>query len=377
MTKRMIWMLVVVGVIFGAIFGFQAFKAKMIKQFMASMKMPPVTVTAMTAELQPWQPQLNAVGSLRAVHGVDVTSEIGGLVREVRFKSGDEAKAGQVLVQLNADADIGLLHSLEASAELARIIYERDQEQFKIQAISQATLDADSANLKSKQAQVAEQAAVVEKKTIRAMFDGKLGINAVNPGQYVNPGDKIVTLQSLDPIYVDFFLPQQYLSRIKLGQTVTVTTDAIPGRTFEGRIMAVNPKVDTDTRNVQIEATIVNARHELLPGMYASVTVQAGAVEQYLTLPQTAVTFNPYGESVYIIIEDGGKGPDGKPLLTAKQTFVTVGETRGDQVAILKGINPGDTVATSGQLKLKNGSAVIINNAIQPSNNPAPHPVDQ
>jgi membrane fusion protein, multidrug efflux system len=157
---------------------------------------------------------------------------------------------------------------------------------------------------------------------------------------------------------------------------VTVTTDAVPGHTFKGRITAVNPKVDTDTRNVQIEATIANAKHELLPGMYASVTVESGAVEQYLTLPQTAVTFNPYGESVYII-EDGGKGPDGKPLLTAKQTFVTVGETRGDQVAILKGIKPGDTVATSGQLKLKNGSAVIINNAIQPSNNPAPNPVDQ
>jgi membrane fusion protein, multidrug efflux system len=376
MTKRMIVMLVVVGVIFGAIFGLQAFKAKMIKQFMASMKMPPVTVTAMKAELQPWQPLLSAVGSLRAVHGIDVTSEIGGLVRAVRFKSGDEAKAGQVLVQLNADADIGLLHSLEASAELARIVYERDQEQFKIQAVSQATLDADAASLKSKEAQVAEQAAVVEKKTIRAMFDGKLGINFVNPGQYVTPGDKIVTLQSLDPIYVDFFLPQQYLSRVKLGQTVTVTTDAVPGHTFKGRITAVNPKVDTDTRNVQIEATIANAKHELLPGMYASVTVESGAVEQYLTLPQTAVTFNPYGESVYII-EDGGKGPDGKPLLTAKQTFVTVGETRGDQVAILKGIKPGDTVATSGQLKLKNGSAVIINNAIQPSNNPAPNPVDQ
>jgi len=376
MTKRMILMLVVVGVIFGAIFGFQAFKAKMIKQFMASMKMPPVTVTAMKAELQPWQPQLSAVGSLRAVHGIDVTSEIGGLVRAVLFKSGDEARVGQVLVQLNADADIGLLRSLEASAELARIVYDRDQEQFKIQAISQATLDADAANLKGKEAQVAEQAAVVEKKTIRAMFDGKLGINFVNPGQYVNPGDKIVTLQSLDPIYVDFFLPQQYLSRVKIGQTVTVTTDAVPGRTFEGRITAVNPKVDTDTRNVQIEATIANAKHELLPGMYGSVTVESGAVEQYLTLPQTAVTFNPYGESVYII-EDGGKGPDGHPLLTVKQTFVTVGETRGDQVAILKGINPGETVATSGQLKLKNGSAVIIDNTIQPSNNPAPNPVDQ
>ena len=376
MTKRMVIMLVVVGLLFGAIFGFQAFKAKMIKQFMANMKMPPATVTAMKAELHPWQPQLNAVGSLRAVHGVDVTTEIGGLVREVRFKSGDEAKAGQVLVQLNADADIGLLNSLEASAELARLVYTRDKEQFAIQAVSQAVLDGDAADLKSKEAQVAQQKAVVEKKTIRAMFDGRLGINAVNLGQYVNPGDKIVTLQSLDPIYVDFSMPQQYLSRLKMGQTITVTTDAIPGRTFDGKITAINPKVDPDTRNLQIEATIPNPKHDLLPGMYGSVTVQSGEVQQYLTLPQTAVTFNPYGESVYVI-EEGAKGTDGKPVLTAKQTFVTVGETRGDQVAIVKGIKPGDMVATSGQLKLKNGSAVVINNAVQPSNEPAPKPVDQ
>jgi membrane fusion protein (multidrug efflux system) len=376
MTKRMVIMLAIVGLIFGAIFGFQAIKAIKIKQFMASMKMPPATVTAMKAELQPWQPQLNAVGSLRAVHGVDVTTEIGGLVREVRFKSGDEAKAGQVLVQLNADADVGLLRSLEAAAELARLIYARDKEQFAIQAISQAVLDGDAADLKSKEAQVAQQAAVVEKKTIRAMFDGRLGINAINLGQYVTPGDKIVTLQSLDPIYVDFSLPQQHLSRVKIGQAVRVTTDAIPGRAFDGKITAINPKVDPDTRNLQIEATIPNPKHELLPGMYASVTVQSGEVQQYLTLPQTAVTFNPYGESVYVI-EEGAKGTDGKPVLTAKQTFVTVGETRGDQVAIVKGIKQGDMVATSGQLKLKNGSAVVINNTVQPSNEPAPMPVDQ
>jgi membrane fusion protein, multidrug efflux system len=376
MTKRMVIMLVSVGLLFGAIFGYQAFKAKMIKQFMASMKMPPATVTAMKAELQPWQPQLNAVGSLRAVHGVDVTSEIGGMVREVRFKSGDEVTAGQVLVRLNADADIGLLRSLEAAAELARTIHERDKAQLAIQAVSQATLDADAADLKSKEGQVAQQAALVEKKTIRASFDGRLGINAVNIGQYVNPGDKIVTLQSLDPIYVDFSLPQQQISRMKIGQTVTVTTDAFPGRAFHGKITAVNPKVDTETRNVQVEATVANPKHELLPGMYASVTVEAGAVEQYLTLPQTAVTFNPYGESVYVL-EEGGKGEDGRPVLTAKQTFVHVGETRGDQVAIVKGIKPGDLVATSGQLKLRNGSPVVVDNSIQPSNEAAPMPADQ
>ncbi|HUJ79249.1 MAG TPA: efflux RND transporter periplasmic adaptor subunit [Nitrospiria bacterium] len=375
MAKRMIIMLLIVGLLFGAIFGFQAFKAKKIKEFMAGMKMPPSKVTAMKAELQDWQPKLEAVGSLRAVHGVDVTTEIAGLVREVRFKSGEEATEGQLIVQLNADADLAQLRALEAAAELARTVYERDQAQFKIQAVSQAVLDADSADLKSKEAQAAEQKAIVEKKAIRAPFAGRLGINAVNLGQYVNPGDKIVTLQSLDPIFVDFTLPQQQLSRLGLGQTVTATTDSWPGRAFTGAITAINPKVDPETRNIQIEATLANPKHLLLPGMYASVAVEAGRPAPYLTLPQTSVSYNPYGDSVYVVEE--GKGPDGKPQLIARQTFVTVGETRGDQVAIAEGLKPGAMVVTSGQLKLKNGSPVVIDNSITPSNNPAPQPPEE
>jgi membrane fusion protein (multidrug efflux system) len=375
MAKRMILMLLIVGLLFGAIFGFQSFKAKKIKEFMAGMKPPPAKVTAMKAELQDWQPQLDAVGSLRAVHGVDVTSEIEGLVREIRFTSGDEAMEGQLLVQLNADSDLAQLRALEAAVELARTVYDRDQAQFKIQAVSQAVIDADTADLKSKEALAAEQKAIVNKKEIRAPFAGRLGINAINLGQYVNPGDKIVTLQSLDPIYADFTLPQQQLARLKIGQAVTAVTDAWPGRNFTGTITAINPKVDPETRNIQLEATLANPKHALLPGMYVSVTVEAGERTPYLTLPQTAVTYNPYGESVYLVEE--GKGPDGKPLLTARQTFVTVGETRGDQVAILTGIKPGEMVVTSGQLKLKNGSTVIIDNTIQPRNDAAPAPVDE
>lgn len=376
MAKRMLIMLVIVGLLFGGIFGFQAFKARKIAEFMASNKAPAATVTAMPAELQPWQPQLNAVGSLRAVRGVDVTSEIAGMVRELRFKSGDEAKAGQVLVQLNADADVAQLRAFEAAAELARTTYARDKAQLAAHAISQATLDAAAADLKSKRAQLAQQAASVEKKTITAPFAGRLGISTVNPGQYLNPGDNIVTLQSLDPIYADFYLPQQQLSSVTLGQTVIVSTDAYPGQKFTGKITAISPKVDPSTRNVQIEATMANPKHDLLPGMYASISVEAGAVRRFLTLPQTAVTFNPYGESVYIV-EQGGKGADGKPSLVAKQSFVTVGNTRGDQIAILGGIKEGDMVVTSGQLKLKNGSPVVINNTIQPSNDAAPKPVDE
>ncbi len=376
MNKRMVIMLASVGLLFGGIFAFQAIKARGIKKFMVSNQAPPVTVTAMKAEFHEWQPQLNAVGSLRAVRGVDVTSEIAGLVRSLHFKSGEEVEAGQVLVQLNADSDVAKLRALEAAAELARTTYERDTAQLAVQAVSQAQVDAAAADLQSKQAQAAEQRAIVEKKTIRAPFAGRLGISGVNPGQYMNPGDKIVTLQSLDPVYADFFLPQQQLSRVAIRQTVIATTDTFPGRTFEGKITAINPKVDSDTRNVQVEATMGNRNHELLPGMYAVILVDAGARQRYLTLPQTAVTFNPYGETVYIV-EQGGKGPDGKPILTAKQIFVTVGGTRGDQIAILQGVKEGDRVVTSGQLKLKSGGRITINNKVQPRNDASPKPMDE
>lgn len=376
MIKRMVIMLVAAGLLFGGIFGYHAFKSRMQRKSMAAMQAPPVTVTASKAEYQSWQPELKAVGSLRAVRGVDVTSEISGLVQTLHFQSGDEVKKGRILVQLNADSDIAHLRSLEAAAELAQTVYERDKKQFEAQAVSQATLDADAADLKSKQAQVAEQAAVVDKKTIRAPFPGKLGISTVNPGQYINPGDKIVTLQSLDLIYADFYLPQQELSHISLGQSVVITTDSFPDRTFSGKITSVNPRVEQATRNFEAEATVVNAGHLLLPGMYASVAVKAGAPERYLTLPQTAITFNPYGETVFIL-EESGKGPGGQPLLVARQAFVTTGPTRGDQIAVLKGIKEGDLIVTSGQIKLKSGSRVTINNQYQPSNNPAPKPADE
>jgi membrane fusion protein (multidrug efflux system) len=376
MVKRMLIMLIGVGFLFGGIFAYKAFVSYKMKKSMSVAQAPPVTVSAIKAEYVTWQPQLKAVGSLRAVRGVDVTTEIAGLVQTIHFKSGDKVSADQLLVQLNADSDTALLHSLEAAAELADTVYERDKKQYEAQAVSKATLDADAADLKVKRAQVKQQAAIVEKKSIRAPFSGRLGISTVNPGQYINPGDKVVTLQSLDQIYTDFYLPQQELSRIFLGQPVIVTTDTYPGRTFSGKITAVNPKVDPDTRNFQVEATISNPKHELLPGMYASVEVKAGEIQSYLTLPQTAVTFNPYGETVFVI-EESAKGLDGKPLLIVRQAFVTVGPTRGDQIAILKGINENDTVVTSGQLKLKNGSRVIINNQVQPGNEAAPRPPDE
>jgi membrane fusion protein, multidrug efflux system len=375
MAKRMIIMILVVGVLFGGVLGYKLFQSRMMKKY-ASIQLPPATVTAIKAEYQPWQPQLRAVGSLRAVRGVDVTCEISGLVRSLHFKSGDEAKEGQLLVELNADADKAQLESLKAAADLAQTTYERDKKQFEVQAVSQATLDAETADLKSKRAQVDQQQALVDKKTITAPFAGKLGISTVNPGQYLNPGDKIVTLQSLDSLYVDFYLPQQELSHMAIGQEVIVNTDTYPGRTFSGRITTIDPKVDPETRNFQAEALISNSRRALLPGMFASIEVQSGEVQRYLTLPQTTVTYNPYGDTIFIV-EEGAKGPGNKPLLTVKQSFITVGEKRGDQVAILTGLKEGEMVVTSGQLKLRNGSPVVINNTVQPSNEEAPKPVDQ
>lgn len=376
MKKRMLIMLAAVGLLFGGIFGFQIFKMKMIKKAMSSQKAPAVTVSTAKAGVQPWQPELKAVGTLRAVRGVDVTSEISGLVRTLHFKSGDSAKSGQVLVQLNADSDIAQLRASEAAAELARTVYERDKKQFAVRAVSQAVLDADSADLKSKRAIAAEQAAIVAKKTIRAPFAGQLGITTINPGQYLNPGDKIVTLQSLDKLYADFYLPQQELANLSLGQKVHLASDSYPGRTFSGKITSINSKVDPETRNIQVEATVANPGHVLLPGMFASVQVETGKSQNYLTVPQAAVAFNPYGETVYIV-QEGEKGADGKAALTVKQVFVTTGPTRGDQVVILKGIKVGDTVVTAGQLKLKNGSSIIINNKIIPTNDKAPKPVDE
>ena len=377
MKKRMVIMLVAVAILLGGIVGFNLFKGYMMQKYMASAPIPPATVSAMTADYQQWQPQLSAVGTLRAVRGVDVTTEVAGLVRSIEFKSGEEVKAGQVLVQLNADSDVAQLHALEAAADLASTVYERDKAQLAAEVISKAQVDTDAADLKSKRAQVAQQAALVEKKTLRAPFAGKLGITTVNPGQYLNAGDKVVTLQTIDPIYIDFNLPQQQLPQISLGQKVSLSADAYAGTTFEGKINAINPRVDANTRNVQIEATVPNARRQLLPGMFATVKVNSGDEQRYLTLPQTALTYNPYGSTVFVIKPSDKKDDKGNAVLTAQQVFVTPGPTRGDQVAILKGVDPGAQIVTSGQVKLKNGMPVVVNNAVQPANSPNPTPQEK
>jgi membrane fusion protein (multidrug efflux system) len=365
-------LIVVVGaalLLLAAIVAFNTWKANFVAQLRTKNAAPPQTVTATSVEFSDWQPEVSAVGSLRAVRGVDVTTEVTGLVRTLHFKSGDQVQAGQVLVELNADSEIAQQHALEAAADLAATVYDRDKSQYDAEAISKAQLDADAADLKNKRAQAAAQAALVAKKVLRAPFAGRLGITTVNPGQYLNTGDKVVTLQAVNPIYVDFKLPQQQLAAIADGQAVNLTTDAYPGVKFVGKINAIDPRIDSSTRNFQAEATVTNDDEHLLPGMFARVAVQAGSAKQYLTLPQTAITYNPYGATVFIAQKKG----DGSAL-AAEQRFVTLGPTRGDQVAVLKGVSKGEMVVTSGQLKLINGTPLNVDNTIQPANDPNPTP---
>jgi membrane fusion protein (multidrug efflux system) len=375
MTKRMIIMLVAVAIVFGGLFGGKALLGSFIKKSIAAKGQPAQVVSTARAQTAEWEGGFQAVGTLRAVRGADIAPEVAGLITQIHFTSGQEVQEGAPLVQLNADADVARLQSLEATAQLAEVNFERDKKQLEIQAVSQAVVDASAANLKSAKAQLAEQKALVNKKLVRAPFSGRLGIRAVDVGQYVNAGTKLVTLQSLDPVYVDFYAPQKSLAQIKPKQKIVLKTDAFPNQEFAGEVSSIDPKVDPATRNVQIRATVRNPKHQLLPGMFATVSISSGDTQRFITLPQTAVSYNPYGETVYVVEER--KGEDGKVSLVAQQKFVTTGPTRGDQVAILSGINEGDTVVTAGQIKLRTGMTVTINNAIQPTDNPAPQPKDQ
>jgi len=372
--RRMTIMLCGVFLLLGLIFAFNQLKTFMIKHFISGMGLPPATVSTMVITTTEWQPKLTSVGNVRAFRGVELSTEIGGLVLTVPIKSGQDVKEGDLLIKLNDASDIAQLKSLKAMADLAKVINERDRQQLAIQAISKNVFDTSAADAKSKQAQVEAQIALVAKKNLKAPFSGRVGIVSINPGQFVNPGDKLLTLQTLDPIFVDFNLPQSNAEQIQVGQDVLVTTDAFKDASFTGKITAVSPKVDTNTRNISIEAQIANPDKKILPGMFANVNIKLGEQVKLLTLPQTAVTYNPYGSTVFIAKPTGKKDKQGKPALEAQQVFVTTGATRGDQVAILKGVEEGATVVTSGQLKIKNGTPLIINNKVQPENLPDPKP---
>ncbi len=377
LRRRMTVMLISVFILLGLLVGFNTLKTALITYFISSMGLPPATVSTMVAEEDEWQPTLSSVGNIRAFRGVDLSAETSGAVLDVLVKSGMDVKKGDLLIQLNDAADIAQLNSFKAMADLAKVINERDKQQLAIQAISKNVFDTSAADAKSKAAQVEQQAALVAKKSIKAPFSGRVGIIAINPGQYVNAGDKMLTLQTLDPIFVDFTLPQSTAGMIQVGQAIEMKTDAFKDAGFKGKITAVSPKVELNTRNMQIEAMVSNPDKKVLPGMFANVTINLGDRVKYLTLPQTAITYNPYGSTVFIVRKTDRMDKQGKPLIEAEQVFVTTGLTRGDQVAIVKGLEPGVMVVTSGQLKLKNGTPLIINNKVQPGFNPNPKPQEQ
>jgi membrane fusion protein (multidrug efflux system) len=348
-------------------------------QMFQSFKNQPAPIAAVSTakiSMEDWNLTTSAVGTLRAARGADLSFEAAGIVDAIEFKSGDAVPEGQVLAHLRAADEVAHLDSLKASVDLAQSTYKRDQAQFEAQAVSQATLDSDAANLRSLQAQVAEQQAMVDKKILRAPFAGQLGVRLIDPGQYLEAGAKVVTLQQLDPIEVDFYLPQQSLAQLAVNQKLTLTADPFPGLDFAGQISAIEPKVDSDTRNVHLRGVLRNPQHKLLPGMFSRVAVETGAPQRYLTLPSTAIAYNPYGATVFVIAKaDAKDSKDGAPPpsgLVVHQVFVTTGPTRGDQVAILKGLKEGDEVVTTGQIRLRNGTAVAINNSVQPTNDANP-----
>jgi membrane fusion protein, multidrug efflux system len=373
--KAMIVMLSGVAVVLGAVFGFEIFKGKMIQKAIAELRNPPQTVSTVVAKSQRWQNKIEAVGSARAVNGANLSFQVAGIVSVIHFESGSDVKKGDLLVELNAADDIAHLDSLKASAELAQLNYDRDHTLVRSDAVSQQTADTDLATLKSDRAQVAQQQALVEYKSIKAPFSGRLGIRQVDRGQYIAAGVPVVTLQQLDPIFIDFYLPQQSLAKIKVGQPVTAKVDTYPDISFSGKVSSINALVDTATRNVQVRASIKNPDDRLLPGMFATVDIDVGAPQNYVTLPKTAIAYNSYGDIVYLIT-DKTTNAQGAPQGVAQQTFVTTGPTRGDQVAILKGVKDGETVVSAGQVKLHNGTPVIINNTVEPSDNPNPRLVE-
>ncbi|MGE4172811.1 MAG: efflux RND transporter periplasmic adaptor subunit [Methylocystis sp.] len=380
MFKPMMIMLACVALLFGGLYGFVSFRSMMIGRFLASMANPPQTVSVTTATYREWRPKLSAIGTFRAVDGADLALETSGIVEKIHFQSGQDVKAGQILLELRKDTDNARLESLKAAAELNAINLRRDQAQLKIRAVSQATVDTDVANLRSANAQVVQQEAVIAQKTLLAPFAGRLGIRQIDLGQYISAGTAIVTLQALDPIFLDFVLPQQDLNGVSVGQAIAATVDAFPGQTFKGKIDAISSKVDLASRNVQIRASLANAERKLRPGMFASVDIATGKPQRLITLPQTAIVYAPFGNSVFLAQKDeesAGKKPPQSSGLVAHQAFVRLGESRGDEVSVLEGVPEGATVVTAGQVKLHNGSPLAISQHPPPPVDDDPKPVDQ
>ena len=370
MVKRMIAMLTVTLVIVGGL-GFVKFKQ--IQTAMAegaAFQPPPEAVTTIVAQQEAWPATLSAIGTMAAVQGVTVSADLPGTVAEILFESGQAVRAGDVLARLDTRQEQAQLTATEAQRELASLTFDRMQGLLNERVVSQAEFDRATADLRRSDAQVLEGRAVIQRKTIRAPFAGILGIRQVNLGQYLAGGDALVTLQSLDPIYVNFGVPQQSTRQVPVGRAVRVMTDDLAGPGWTGRVTAMDSLVDPATRNIQVQATLANPDGRLRPGMFVQTEVVLGPSQPVVTLPASAINYAPFGDSVFIVAEL--TDPAGRSYKGVKQQFVKLGAARGDQVSVLSGVAPRDEVVTSGVFKLRNGAAVQINNKVQPANNPAP-----
>lgn len=361
-------MFVVVGAIAGA-------KALQIRALIASSKekaVPPESVSSAAAIKDRWERTVVAPGSLRAVQGADLSTEASGVVTKILFENGAEVKQGDLLVELDCDTERAQLRSAEAEADLARTVYERTKKLRENSTVPQAEMDAAESQLRKMSALVEQLRATISKKQLVAPFTGRLGIREVNLGQFVNNGSKIVSLQSLDPIYVDFLLPQQLLSALAAGQPIRVSTDAYPGRVFTGELTAINSEIDPITRNIRLQGTLKNPDGALRPGMFAQVLLTMGGADDVLRIPSTALIHAPYGDSVYVLEQEAQQG--GAPKMVAKQRFVRIGRSFGDFVAVTEGLKEGEQVVSAGAFKLRNGAAVVVNNEMAPQPQAQPTP---
>jgi membrane fusion protein (multidrug efflux system) len=372
MAKRMLVMLLVTALIVGAL-GFVKFKQiQTAVGQAASFQPPPEAVTTITAAKEEWPETLSAIGSLAAVQGVTVSADLPGTVDRIVFQAGTSVREGDVLALLDTRQEQAQLAAADAQKELARVNLERMQGLLNENVVSRAEFDRATADYRQSDARVGEIHATIDRKTIRAPFSGILGIRRVNLGQYLSAGDALVALQSLNPIYVNFGVPQQAMTQVRAGRAVRVTVNDLTGVEFNGRITAIDSVVDESTRNVQAQATLANPDGRLRPGMFVQAEVVVGATGTRVSLPASAISYAPFGDSVFVVTDL--EGPGGKRYRGVKQQFVKVGPARGDQISILSGVQPGDEVVTSGVFKLRNGAAVQINNTVRPANSRTPKP---
>ncbi|WP_241759337.1 efflux RND transporter periplasmic adaptor subunit [Pyxidicoccus parkwayensis] len=336
---------------------------------------PPEAVTSAKVEAVEWQAARGAVGSILAVRGVTLGAEMSGIVREIGFENGSVVKKGQVLLKLDTTSESAQLTGAEADAQLSQLTLARVKKLHEQGANTQSELESAQARSVQAEASATNLRAIISKKVIRAPFDGRIGIRQVELGQVISPGSPIASLQSVDPVYVEFLLPQQALLDARVGQKVRVHVDVFPGNTWEGELTTINPEVEVSTRNVRMRATVPNPDGRLLPGMFSNIEVLAEGKRNVVAIPATAVLFAPYGDSVFVIVD--GKDMAGKPSLVAQQRFVRLGERRGDFVEVTSGLTAGETVANNGAFKLRNGATVLVNDALAPKPEAAPQPVDR